>query len=139
MCNPSKMHLAINLNEVKLKSINQKFIRAKYTKKFTLSTEYKLFKDLLFYHVIRPSELIKPPYFIHIFMKTYLDIDNPIKPIQDVLQGIAIENDNRVDRLYLDRIRAKRGAFSYLKVYVGTLSDFEQFTDFKTMGRVYED
>lgn len=116
------MFKAIEIDEIHLKSINDKFTKTK-TGKFTLTAKYRIFKQILDFKVKRPPKIIKPPYKIIIYQKTYLDIDNAIKPIIDSLKNRVIIDDNDVEALHVYKEKRKRGAASSLVVYVDSLSD----------------
>jgi len=110
------MHKVIDIDRIKLRSVNKK-----YNRNFTLTAQYKVFKQILFYEIKKPKVEIKPPYVVHIYLETYLDIDNPLKPILDVLEGSIINNDRYIEKLIIDKIPGKKGRDSSIKVFVGTL------------------
>lgn len=125
MYSNNKMHEVINIQDEKLVTINKKLANSKRTKKLINTPEYNIFKTMLFYSIKKPKVKIEKPYAIHIFMETYIDIDNPIKAILDSLEGTIIENDRHVEKLYLDKIPRKKGHKSSLIVFVGSLNDYE--------------
>lgn len=103
----------IRIYDFKMVSINGKY----KTSTFKLSTAYKNFKTILFYSLKRLPELLKPPYKITIYVKTYIDIDNPLKPILDTLEDTIIENDRRVIHLEIIKIEGVRGRPSSIRVF----------------------
>jgi Holliday junction resolvase RusA-like endonuclease len=114
------MHLIIDIEKAKLKSINNK-----YKKNFKLTDQYRFFKSLLYYSIKKPLKDLKPPYKVHIYKKSYLDIDNTVKAILDVMEGAILTNDNNVLELSIFKLKRKRGHDSALRVYVDELSDQE--------------
>jgi Holliday junction resolvase RusA-like endonuclease len=118
------MYKVIDLQKIKLRSVNKKYIN----RNFKLSPEYSSFKELMYYSIDKPKEKILKPYTVAILMKTYIDIDNPIKAILDALADRKlIVNDRKVLRLLVDKIEEKRGYPSNLEVYLGTLGDRNDF------------
>lgn len=115
--------LIINADEIMMKSVNSRFIKRNNRKDFTLSTPYKSFKKTLFYLIRRPKEKIEAPYSVHVHIETYLDIDNPLKPILDSLKGIIINDDKNIEELCVFKKKRDRGIPSSLKVYVGSLKE----------------
>lgn len=122
------MELVIDIDAVKLRSVNRRLTKPKFrmgvkkTKGFVNTTVYNNFKKTLFYHLEIPSKVIKPPYAVHIYLETYLDIDNPLKAIIDSLNKTVIEDDKLIHELKVYKRPIKRGHVSSLKVYVGSLS-----------------
>lgn len=128
------MELVIDIDSVTLRSINKRLIQrkaapsdkyrgfVKVSKAFINSQAYRNFKKTLFYHLQIPSKVIKPPYAVHIYLETYLDIDNPLKPIIDSLNKTVIEDDKFIHELKVYKKPRKRGHPSSLKVYVGSLA-----------------
>lgn len=114
----------IDIDEIKFKSINKKFIQNKITKKFKLTKEYSYFKKILLYSIKRPIAIIDPPYQIDVYQMTYLDIDNTIKVIMDCLEERRIiSNDREVIKLNIYKLKKKRGYSSSLKVFVGNIDE----------------
>lgn len=111
------MFKVIDMSDIKLRSVNNK-----YNKNFSLNTQYRIFKQILYYNLKVPPKPFKPPYIIKIYKKTYLDIDNTIKAVIDILQGPIIRNDSDVLRLEISKLKRKRGEMSALKVYVAEIT-----------------
>lgn len=121
MDNINEMYKVIDLEDFNLKSVNDKFVKSKFTGKFCLKTEYKVFKQILQYAIKKPKVKLDPPYAVHMFIETCLDIDNPIKAILDALEGIVIKDDKLIHRLIVDKKPRERGQMSSLRVYIGSL------------------
>lgn len=113
------MFKAIEMNDFMLKSVNNKYKLVKGV--FKLRDEYKNFKKALFYHVKRPPEILKPPYKVIIEKKTYLDIDNAVKPILDALKGRVITDDRDIEELHVYKEKRKKTYPSSLVVYVESI------------------
>jgi len=117
----------IDLEGIKLKSLNDKFTVSRKSKNICLKKEYEDFKKILLYSIGELETPLEPPYFVYIYLETYLDIDNPLKPILDTLEGPAIQNDKQIRRLLIDKIPRKRGHPSMLQVYVGTMKGVDHW------------
>ena len=104
-------HEVINLSNIKLTSVNQKYISGG----FTLSKAYRELKTLL--SVSCKKIELKAPYRVEIYLKTYLDCDNVIKLALDSL-GNCIVNDREVLELFVKKIKTKRGALGSIKILV---------------------
>ena len=102
----------LELHNIKIPSINNK-----YNKNFSLTREYRAFKDMLL-HSLKRAVLIGP-YAVHVLYSGYIDIDNPIKAILDALEtkGI-IDNDKYILSLRVNKAPLKRGQAGSLIVHV---------------------
>lgn len=104
----------IDLDNIKFVGINKKFYR-----NFSLTNEYRKFKELLILSCAKAK--IQPYYQIIIYMETYHDIDAPIKVILDALETAeVIDNDRNVINLMVHKKFNKRGRPDKLEVSVGT-------------------
>lgn len=108
------MHEALFIKKICLRSVNKKYC----SRNFRLTPQYRDFKNELFFNLIKPKKTLNPPYKITIYIKTYLDIDNPVKAIHDVLENGIISNDRKVHHLEVIKIEGKRGHLSSLRVFV---------------------
>jgi Holliday junction resolvase RusA-like endonuclease len=54
-------------------------------------------------------------------VSTAMDIDAPIKPILDGLNGQAIDDDRNILKLTVIKEKIKRGEFGSLKIFVKSL------------------
>jgi hypothetical protein len=109
-----KMIKIIDLENIKLCSINKK-----YYKNFNLTQEYRDFKLLI--SLSCKNIKIEPPYEMKIEVSTAMDIDAPIKPILDGLNGQAIDDDRNILKLTVIKEKIKRGEFGSLKIFVKSL------------------
>jgi len=111
------MYKIIDLKKFKLISINEKYC----SRSFKLSPKYRAFKEFIKYSIVKPKQKIEKPYSVIILIKTYIDIDNPIKATLDAMEehGLII-NDKKVLRLIVDKEEEKRGYPSDFQVYLGT-------------------
>ena len=98
-------------------------VNKRYTKNFSLTTEYrngkKLITDTMFYNRIKQME---SPYEVVIEIVTHHDIDSSVKPILDSLQmsGI-IDNDKNIERLVIEKTKCKRNEPNKLQIYCMTI------------------
>lgn len=104
----------IDLKDIKMTSINEKYSVGKNRKLF-LNKKYLDFKNLL--SLVCRKVDVEKPYRVDIYLKGYLDIDNPIKCILDSL--ICLENDRYIEELHVYKTPLKRGRPCDLKVFVG--------------------
>ena len=112
--------IILDIQDIKLKSVNNKYNYNPKTKKMFLKEEYRDFKNLI--SRLAKKKKVKPPYKMKIEMKTALDIDNPVKAIMDGLQlAGVIENDSHVLELQLKKVPAKRNEMNKLKIEVESL------------------
>lgn len=83
--------------------------------------QYKVYEKTVFYSL--PNlKIPKPPYSIYFefgFSSGGSDFDNPIKPIQDILQKRYDFNDNDIIEAYIKKIKVKKGE-EYFKVKLKT-------------------
>jgi len=107
------MTLVLDLNNVKLASINNKYISRQYI----LTKEYRNFKKLATKACAKLN--MDPPYKITIMFKMYKDIDAPLKPVLDALETAGIiTNDRYVTELHIHKETIKRGHPEAVKVWV---------------------
>lgn len=112
----------IDIKNIKMNSINQKFGYNPKTRKLYSNSEYKQFKACLINELnANHVNQIAPPYYVDIYMETYLDIDAPIKAILDALQEHGcIINDRDVLSLSVQKKQIKKGTKSSLQIVVET-------------------
>jgi Holliday junction resolvase RusA-like endonuclease len=112
----------IDIDNIKLGRVNQKFGKNWKTNKLYLLDEYRKFKDLI--QLITRKVKIDPPYAVKIEVETYADIDSFIKPLLDGIQTAGtITTDKEVRHLVVLKTPGKKGRPSSLKVYVGSLAE----------------
>jgi Holliday junction resolvase RusA-like endonuclease len=116
------MQKVIDIENIKLPSLNNKFMNRSYS----LTPEYRKFKEMIFRVAVKHKP-VDPPYNVLIEFTGYTDIDNPIKCIIDGLQqkGI-IDNDKNVLGLTINKIPIKRGRLSKLAVYLSHIEDYDK-------------
>lgn len=104
----------INLEDVKLCSINKKYINRKYA----LSNEYQTFKQLIAWSV-ETKEVFSDNIKIKIEVNTAKDIDSMVKPLLDGLEmSGVITNDRYVTELHVIKNTIKLRQPESLKVYI---------------------
>lgn len=113
----------IDLDNVKIASVNQKYNVSRTTKQLFLNPEYRKFKELL---VASCSDVkVEPPYRMRIEQRCYTDIDNAIKVTLDALQEAGvIQNDRHVLELSVIKEHIKRNAPGSIRVWVGTMEEY---------------
>ena len=108
--------VVIDLEGIKLASINNKYISRKYI----LSKPYREFKKLIIDNCTKVQ--IKPPYFVTMEFETYKDLDAPIKPCLDALEDAGvIDNDRNVLGLHVIKTPTKRGKKENIKISIETM------------------
>lgn len=113
------MKRVISLDNLKMESINQKYIISKTTGRLILSSRYRNFKKLLKESCVPFDE--GGPYSIILHMETYLDIDNILKCVIDAL-GDIINNDRFVYELHAFKKPLRKGALGRLDVYIDSMA-----------------
>jgi Holliday junction resolvase RusA-like endonuclease len=121
------MHKIIDLENIKLTSINSKFCVGKKRGKdgklhsnLYLSKDYAEFKKIITESVIKV--FVKKPYEIKIEYSGYVDIDAFIKPLFDGLEDTEIiENDRYIEKLEIIKKPIKRGKLGTLTVFINSL------------------
>jgi Holliday junction resolvase RusA-like endonuclease len=107
----------LNLENIKIKSLNDKFGYSPAYGKLYMSKEYKEFKELLVQCMCKTQ--IQPPYRVIIETEMYIDIDNPIKVIIDAMQTAGvIEDDRHIIKLDVYKKQVKRNAENKLRILV---------------------
>jgi len=98
-----------------LVSENERLQRTKQGKYFT-STKYKKIKEE--YRKVMKLCKLNKPYQFNIFVSTYKDIDNIIKPLFDVMQEAEIiENDKYIEMVKIKKTPIKRNEIEKIEVY----------------------
>lgn len=117
--------VAINLEDIKLVSSNERLAYNPRVKAAYSTEKYKKFKNLLLSeahinYIKFGKPIIEKPYSIKIEFSGYQDIDNPIKPICDALEDAGwIENDRYIENLVIIKRPLKRGQNGNIKVLIG--------------------
>jgi len=116
----------LDVENIKIPSINGKFGYNPKTGRLYLQPKYKAFKDTLEKMVIQFSlnEKIEPPYSLKINVSTALDIDNFIKPLQDSLkQAKLIDDDKNILQLVINKIPVKKGSPNSLQIFLNNINE----------------
>ena len=113
------MMRVVELENIKIPSLNNKYGMNKYTGQLFLTKEYREFKKLIESNCI-PCD-VRPPYYVYIEVTGYNDIDNAIKPILDGIEGKAIDNDKNVLRLVVEKIPTTKKSMNKIIVEVSEL------------------
>lgn len=117
------MVTVIDLENVHLACINQKFGYNPKTGRLFATAQYKDFKKLLVMSAKKGA--IKAPYHVKIEFSGRADIDAHIKPILDSLQIAGIlDNDKSVMRLSVFKRNPERRGETRLKVGVETIKGY---------------
>ena len=116
------MNEIINLENIKVPSVNQKYGYNPQTKRAFVNREYTQFKKLLTASAVKMK--VEPPYYVLIEKSCYIDIDNDIKIILDSLEDAGvIENDRSVLKLQVIKEHIAKKSPGYLRVYVAHYVD----------------
>lgn len=97
--------------DIKPLSVNDAWKGSRYK-----SNKYLKYQRDLRY-LLPKIELPDPPYIVYYefgFSSKGSDIDNPVKPLQDILSKKYGFNDNLIYRIVIDRVNVKKGE-EYLK------------------------
>lgn len=115
--------IILDIENIQLPSVNRKYGYNPKSGQFYLDAKYreltgtliKLMKD---YH---RTAKVEPPYSVKIYVETYLDADNFVKPLFDGMKKAQIICDDR-DILFFAVYKkpAKKGCGSSIKVEVET-------------------
>ena len=109
------------IQKIKPLSVNDAWQGKRYK-----STKYKNYEEELLYKL--PSiELPEPPYqitFTFGFSNVASDIDNPVKPLLDVMGKKYGFNDKNVYKLIVDKTIVKKGD-DFFRVEVTTLNNYD--------------
>ena len=89
--------------------------------------DYKIYeKELLF--TLPQLDIPEPPYYVEYefgFSNSLSDWDNPIKPLQDILQKKYKFNDKDIFEARVRKVKVKKGD-EYFKVKIERLTPIEQ-------------
>lgn len=92
----------IDVQNIKLVSVNRKYTIAAGRRTLVLSPEYRRFKRIIGM-VANKSHTFTKPVQVHIFHSSNLDVDNPVKCINDGLQECGVlANDKLIKRQIVD-------------------------------------
>lgn len=100
------------------------FLSRQVTAMYFKAKRYKQFQDELKIEIFKAMQGMRRPTYkkniqLLISISTYLDIDNPVKGIIDVLAEIGIiENDREIRKLKVVKTPAKRGSVESLIIKV---------------------
>ena len=103
--------------KIKTLSINEAFQGRRFK-----TPKYKSYEQELLL-TLPKINLPKPPFEIHFefgFSNVMSDWDNPVKPLQDILQKKYGFNDKDIHRAVVDKVMVKKGE-EYFKVKIMTL------------------
>lgn len=92
----------IDIENIKLTSVNRKYTIGRGRRSLILSPEYRAFKTTIS-HIARRAVTFSNPVRVKIFHSSRLDVDNPVKCIIDALQDAGVlTNDRLVKSLIVD-------------------------------------
>ena len=112
--------LICDIENIKIISKNQKYIKNKYTGNLILSSVYKNFKKELFFNFKKTK--IESPYEVKIELWTYLDIDAAVQAVLDTLEDkMIIDNDRNILKLEVKKNKIKRGLPGRIRIECLTL------------------
>ena len=115
--------ISIKCNEKPL-SVNQCWQVKRFKTK-----EYKKYEKLLLHVLPKIKEMPKPPYFIVFefgFSSPLADWDNPIKPLQDIMQTKYNFNDRDISVAQVNKKITKKNQ-EYFKFILGNHLDYVQY------------
>jgi Holliday junction resolvase RusA-like endonuclease len=119
-----QMHKITSISGIKLPSINQKFNLNRKTGQLFANKEYKDFKDTIFYQALSHKmtfRIADNNIKIEIHMRTYLDIDNILKPLIDgICEGMGV-NDKNVNYLVVTKTPCKKNELSAIEAWIGNI------------------
>ena len=83
-----------------------------------LTDEYRAFKEEIYYTMLQQIGKIKipAPQRIGMIIDTYLDFDNPIKPIIDAIEPV-FGNDRNILDFHLCKRPIKKGQLGKIKIW----------------------
>jgi Holliday junction resolvase RusA-like endonuclease len=110
----------IDIEGIKIASINQKYGYNRTLGRAFISKEYSQFKKLV---IMSCKKLrLDGPYRLQIEFGGYIDIDAPIKCIMDGIETAGvIYNDREVYELKVIKYPQKKGADNWLIVHIDTI------------------
>lgn len=86
--------------------------------------KYKNYENLLLL-TLPPLKIPPPPYFIIFkFYMNRIDWDNPIKPLQDILQKKYKFDDKDVIKALVEKIKCKKEDQGF-EIIIGNIKDFK--------------
>lgn len=107
--------------DIKPLSVNEMYIGRRNGTRVK-SPKYRNWKKTIL-SMMPKIELPEPPYMIIYefgFSSKGSDIDNAVKPFQDVLQEVYGFNDNKIHEFTARRVNVKKGA-EYIKFEINTI------------------
>jgi len=106
----------LDLENVRMVGINNKYIWNPKMGRLILSREYRDFKNMIITCTTKIEDVKIEG--IYIWFSGYCDIDAGIKAIIDgVCEKLGV-NDREITRLHVNKLPIKRGQAGYLKVYI---------------------
>jgi Holliday junction resolvase RusA-like endonuclease len=116
----------IDFDEIKIVSVNQKYMLGRNKSQLVLSPKYRDFKDDLSLNCKQRliTQRLKfkdnAKFKIEIELECYVDIDAPVKCILDSIfrTGIIEANDRDVMELIVKKKKRKKGSLSSIKVFI---------------------
>lgn len=100
-----------NFETVKIRCVPLSVNKAWQGRRFKTDA-YKLYEKFLMWKLPKKIDLPAPPYEIHFefgFSSSLADWDNPVKPLQDILQKKYKFNDKLVKRAIVDVVDVAKG------------------------------
>ena len=111
--------LVVDIEKILIPSINNKYSLNTKTKRLFLNPKYRDFKKLISETCHKTN--IDNDWSCKIQMQSYVDIDNPIKPILDGIAIANLINDKNCLDLHILKEKNKRGKEGYLKVWIDAM------------------
>lgn len=108
----------LNIKNIRMCSVNNKYIG----RSFAISPDYRNFKKLI--KALTKKIPCKPPYYFYVELKMYMDIDNPMKVIQDAMCEKLEINDRDILGVHIVKETQKRGLPGELRIW---LDDEKQY------------
>ncbi len=113
--------VVLNAENISLPSVNKKYNYNPKVGKLFLAKEYREACKILKILMRKNCGVLQAPYEVIINVETYLDIDNFLKPLFDVMQELEIiGNDRDIIRLEVNKKPSKRGSLNKLRVEVNS-------------------
>jgi Holliday junction resolvase RusA-like endonuclease len=116
--------LILNIKDIRLIGINERYTRNKYTKNLILTDRYRNQHEYLALEVLKTMRVkgyrqLIGNIGVEIYIETSKDIDAVIKPILDGLQsGGIIKNDSAIISLIVNKVKITPKSLECIKVWV---------------------
>lgn len=103
----------LDIDNIKIIGTNQR-----YYKNFHLTEDYKAFKEEIYWYLMKQvgKITIPAPQRIGMILDTYLDFDNPIKPIIDSIESV-FGNDRNILDFHECKRPIKKGQLGRIQIW----------------------